>query len=163
MEQITLTAQESASFVEIDPGAYPARVTDIIPEEGQYGPQLKFVFTLAGMQKDDGSPVEMWGWCSQKLTPQSKLWKWSNAMGVPPSLGQNYSTSGYLNREVQVLVNLVDTEGGPRPRIVDILPAKKKGAPAVAESAEVCCVPKCDGEVAKYDDEGNAFCQKHAA
>lgn len=163
----TITAQESAPPV--DPGTYDAIVEDITVEDGQFGPQYKFVFELVGQTKDDGSPIKQWGWASQTLTPLSKLFKWVSAIdGKMPPMGVAFDIDSMIGKSCQVFVNNVDGPTGPKLKIVDVLGPKKRAAaapPAAARPATetICAVKGCGGEVDKYTSSGTALCVGHTA
>ena len=163
-DDITITATEGGEFPDIEAGAYAADITDIQATDGQFGAQVKFVFTLTERKKDDGGPIEMWAWASQKLSPQSKLWRWiATVTGEKPVVDQAYRVTQLQGRPCQILVNIVDTEQGPRPRVVDVLGPKRPrpGATAAPSGLAICVIPNCGEKVHIYDDDGNGFCVKH--
>lgn len=182
---MTITAKE---FEGLKPGMYPGDLEGYEEADGNFGPSIKLIWALfekdgvTPLKKADGEQITKWQWVSQKLTPRSNLWNLLKSLGMTPVLGQEYEVdelmAPHVGRRASLMIKLVDTPTGPTDKIVDIMvedapasapaskapPAAKKAAPAAAEpAAEVCCVPKCGGVLFKYDDEGNPFCQKHAA
>lgn len=161
-----LTATESAPF--LDEGMYPATVNAIGEEEGQFGPQFKFTWVLDGKfhEKGDkaGQPIDIWDWCSQKLTPKSKLWQIAIGLGVQPVLGQGFDTDDLLGRRANLVIKHVDTATGPKAKIVDML---KVGSPVPAQKAEdegLCVVCAKKGKsipYTKFSASGEMLCEAH--
>jgi hypothetical protein len=58
-------------------GVYPARVKSIDEDDGQFGAQFKWIFTITG-GKAKGTTI--FGWSSQVLSPKSKLRAWAEAV-----------------------------------------------------------------------------------
>jgi hypothetical protein len=67
---------------------YDGTIVEIMDTEGQFGPQFKWIIELDDDEPlDDGSARESWAYCSQKLTPRSKLYGWATALGWDPDSG----------------------------------------------------------------------------
>lgn len=174
MTVLTPTEGQSGAWAELEPGVYDATLTAIedvgvSPAFPDSGPRFRIVYTLDGMEDDDGQPVKMFDWCSQKLTTgakQSNLWKLTEALGVPPQKGVPYDVEAQLvGKRCQVVINTKDTQNGPRPGIASILPPKKGAAPAAAApqpvAQDVCKV--CGGPLDKYTKSGTPLCANHTA
>lgn len=154
-EEIVLEATEAKSFISLENGAYPATITAIEPADGQYGPQVKFDFTLDNAKTEDGEPVVLWGWCSQKLNPRTKLFEWyTTVMGKAPVVGQAHKLSEMMGRKCRVVVEKEETDDGPRTRVTGVWgPAKNSG------SADACS--QCQADVSYFDADGTPFCDGH--
>lgn len=174
-DNITITPKEggSGAWSELDPGAYRAVVdgiedvgiSDVFPADG---PRLKFTFALLDENDENGAPITLFKWCSQKLTTgnkQSNLWKWATALGVTPVIGQPFAVSALKDRECQVVIAMkAGQDGQERPAIESILPPQKAAgrraaAPAAAPPDDVCVV--CDAPVEFYTTTGKPVCAKH--
>lgn len=75
---------------------------EIIPEEGKFGPQLKWVIHLDGdtYMDDDGveQKSETWTWCSSKLTTneRNKFRKYVKGLtGQEPQIGELFEEEHY--------------------------------------------------------------------
>src|SRR5262245_13319506 len=111
---ITPSEGGSGAWAELQPAAYRAEVTDIedvgvselYPSDG---PRLKFTFSLLDEPDDEGQPITLFKWCSQKITTGAKpsnLWKWAEALGAAPIVGQPFAVSQLIGRECQVVVEM---------------------------------------------------------
>lgn len=70
-------------------GVYPARVKSVDEDDGQFGPQFKWIFTItAGRSKG----TTIFGWSSQVLSPKSKLRAWAEAI-LP---NENFDAPGFV-------------------------------------------------------------------
>lgn len=66
-------------YTGLEPGIYPARVSEIVETEGQFGPQLQFQFVVLDDQGHD-TPGQIRGWCSASWGAKSKLYSWAKVM-----------------------------------------------------------------------------------
>jgi len=177
---ITPTESASGAWAELQPGVYRAVVDDIedvgisevYPNDG---PRLRFTFALLDERDEDGNPITLYKWCSQKLTTgqkQSNLWRWATALGCPPQMGVPFAVSQLKGRECQVVIALKPRQNGePLPAIENIIPAQRQAAPARARGAaapgvrqkaeETCAVAGCQGVVDKYTKGGKPLCAEH--
>ena len=109
----------------------------------------------------------MWHWCSQKMTPNSKLWKLAQDLGVQPVLGVTFNTDVLIGRRANLVVKHVEGTKGPQAKIVDMLKvggAAPAAAAAVAEEAEWCHACTLKGKrtpMAKYAGTGEPLCEVH--
>ena len=136
---MTLTPSEggSAAWASLTAGIYPAVLTEIT-DEGvstaypEAGPRYKLTFTLSEISDDEGNPIALYRWVSQKLTlgaKPSKLTEFATALGLPPVVGQPYAVDRLIGRHCQLFVNLKETPNGTRPFIADVLPRVVKPSP----------------------------------
>ena len=68
----------------------PGTLTQLLPEEGQFGPSIKWVVILdEDIQNGEGR--ETWAWTSQTFTSRSKAYEWTKAInpGLIPALGRS--------------------------------------------------------------------------
>lgn len=115
---LTLTATEAGGFDLHDADEwYPGNIYNIEETDGQWGPGLKWVIHLDGDTFDDGTQRETWAFCSQKLSPRSKLGKWLKALNdrtVDP--GDIVDLTEYVGNRCQVMFERYDgfdADGNP--------------------------------------------------
>lgn len=97
---------EQQTYELLETGEYPAEITEIALENGQFGEQLKFTFEL-----DNGR--SMWGWASAKFSTKSKLYAWTRAIlnrDIPPSY--MLDTDDLLGKRVKVIITQEEREDG---------------------------------------------------
>lgn len=109
---------EKKEYVVLDTGTYTATVASIEQTDGQYGPQLQWDFRL-----EDGSSQR--AWCSQSLTPKSKLFAWAKALlgEVPDSI----DTDDLLGLPCRLSIVMRTREDGSETNKVDNVLAPKAG------------------------------------
>lgn len=173
MTALTIKAEESKAPLDLEPGFYDARLVSIESADGQYGAQAKWVFELPDVAADDGSPGQLWAWSSWKLTARTKMHGWVLGLGgVKPVPGQQYSLDALFGRACRLLVDLRETDDGPRPHVQDVLPpvrkAKPAAPPAAVPEAESPPLPEpeacfCGGGLHAYSPSGQPLCERHAA
>ena len=166
-EDETLTAHESTAGLSVEAGLYPATVTAVEPETGQYGDQWKFVFAL-----DEHPAEEAWAWATAKLGTKTKLFRWAGILlGRPLALGEQLGRAALVGKRCQVLiVDSVDATGETRRKVDDIM--KAKTVAKVLEPAPVSAPPTpapepdetcyCGAPVASYSPGGEPLCAAHA-
>lgn len=113
----------------IEPGYYPAQVKSIEEATGEYGPQLKFVFSILGPDnrpraKDSGDPLEQWAWCSMKWGPRTKLLEWAKVLlkAKCPPPGEPIDTDLLIGKRCDIEIVERETPNGMRTRIDRIMP-----------------------------------------
>lgn len=147
----TVTATESGGFDLHEPDEwFDAQITDIqdLPD-GQWGPGLKFILELDDDEPhDDGAPWETWAFCSQKLSPRSKLYGWLKAIDedLIPEPGGTIDLDDLVGSRVQVMFerfNGHDPDGNPqeKEKVVKIRAGKKKA------KAKKAAKPKADEDL----------------
>lgn len=180
-ENITITPSEGTgggAWADLEAGAYAAMLTayETAPASTMYpdsGPRLKLSFALPDELDEDEKPVTLFHYVTQKLVTgakQSNLWVIAEALGKTPQPGVPFQINDLVGLSCQVVVNVKDTQNGPRPFISNVLPAKKAGkapapgAPGRAEAAaDVCKVEGCGGVVDRYTPRGTPLCAAHTA
>jgi hypothetical protein len=124
----------------LEPGDYPAIITDIEETTGEFGPQFQFQFVILdadGEQTDD----EIRGWASQKWGEKTKLYKWSQAiLGKRcPKPGEPMDTAKLLNKRCDLRVQEKMSSqpgGGMRSSIADIFPYQTVSKAAEADDGD---------------------------
>lgn len=103
--------------------------------DGHYGPGLKWIIELDDDEPaDNGDPRETWAFCSQKLSPRSKLYAWAKAIDPSslPEAGGVLDLEDFIGRRVQVMFEryMGDVDGEPveKEKVVKIRAAKKEAA-----------------------------------
>ena len=97
--------QWTESGAGLEPGVYRAKVTEIMEETGQFGPQLRFQFKTLDSDGAE-SDGEIRGWCSAKWGPKAKLFDWARAIlrAKCPGQGQPFDSDSLLNRKCDIEV-----------------------------------------------------------
>jgi hypothetical protein len=84
------------------------QITAIEETDGQWGAGLKFIIVLDGEETaDDGYPRETWAFCSQKLSPRSKLYAWAKGLGWDPE-DETLDLNDFIDSRVQVMFERYD-------------------------------------------------------
>ncbi len=153
---LEIEATEARNLIDIEAGIYAATVTGVEPAEGTFGEQIKFSFSVDGQTTEDGDPLELWGWASQKLNPKSKLWKWAKVLtGQEPVKGTVFDVEDLVGKRCSLLVIREETDEGVRCKVKDVLAPKKAAAP----TSDTCS--ECLDPVSYFTPEGGAFCDDH--
>jgi len=87
----------------VKPGGHVARITDVIYGDSQYGKTVKFLFAVA----DEADEPIISGLCSaNKLTPQTKLYRWLSALNGGNGLekGAVIEPDTFIDTMVEILV-----------------------------------------------------------
>lgn len=110
------------------------QVVAIEETDGQWGPGLKWIIELDDDEPhDDGSPWETWAFCSQKLSPRSKLYGWLKGLGYSVEPGDTVDLEDVVGKRCQVMFEHVDgydNDGNPveREKVTKIRKGPKKDA-----------------------------------
>lgn len=102
---LTLEVQESGGFELHDEAEWLDGTITGVEEtnDGQWGPGIKFLIVLDGEETiDDGYPRETWAFCSQKLSPRSKLYGWAKGLGWDPDDG-TLDLEEYVDTRCQIM------------------------------------------------------------
>lgn len=165
----------SGAWAELKAGMYAATLASIedagistmYPADG---PRYKLGFEMTGLKDDNGDPIVLHKWVSQKITDgkmQSNLLKYAQALGLPPVKGQPYRVKELIGRPCQVFVNVKDSEQGPRPFVAEVVPANNMPGPAAAAApaplADICRVEGCEAERTKFTAKATPLCDAHTA
>ena len=105
-------------------------------EAGMYGPGLKWVIAL-----DEDDDRDTWAFCSQKLSPKSKLYGWLKALGADLDAGSTVDLEDYVQARVDVFFERYEAadptgETVDKEKVVKIRASKTK-APAKARTKTV--------------------------
>ena len=175
MTVITGSAGGSAAWAELEADTYNATI-DGYEDAGpsKFDPdkeQLKFRYALE--ERDEaGDAITLHQWVNKVLSPKSNLAAIVAAAGLTWEPGKPFDLDSLVGRPVRLMVNVKETDNGPRPAIAEVIPPKAKAAAAprakapsaaspVAQAGEECSLPKCHEELAVFDADGNGFCEKH--
>ena len=128
-------------YVPLPADVYEAEVLTIEQTEGEYGDQLKFTF---GLLDEEVNKRTLFGWCSAKYSPKSKLTAWTRAILGGEREG-GFDSDLLLGQRCRLTVGLRHgSDGLEHNTITDILPSKA-GAPSSA--------PRCTQPDDPYPDE----------
>lgn len=132
----------------LEPGEYSAVVDAIEDVTGQFGPQLKWTFRLAG-----GQPVV--GWSSQTFSPKSKLYKWTCAALGRGDLPRDYAfdSDHVLGRLLRLILIVEAGKDGDFNRISEVLPPKRQSGLVTGgepEQARMAVPPTTQHQPAPY-------------
>lgn len=137
-------------------GVYVAELVKLEEDDGQYGAQIKFYFEMKTVISSNDPEAsewlgeEKWGWCSDRLTPNTKLFHWyKQLMGVEPDIDDDLDLTEMLGK--QAVVTIRENKNGNM-AITDLAaysPQKKKRkAKAEPEPDD-----EFEGEIVDDDDE----------
>jgi hypothetical protein len=139
-------------------GVYPARVKSIDEDDGQFGPQFKWIFKItAGRAK--GS--ELFGWSSQVLSPKSKLRNWAEAL-LPDedfdAKGFVLDTDDLVDCDCQIVLSVTTgNDGVERNKIESLLPVEEEEAEAADEEPAPKPARQPVAQTAKFQAEEVPF------
>lgn len=120
---------EQSTYEALEPGVYPGRITDILEEDGIYGPQLKIYFFLDPTENyEDGKQI--YSWCSRKFSPKSKLYLWTQAILGRIPTDYVFDSDDILNKPILVVVgNRPNADGSQVYDYVEsVKPLKKRNS-----------------------------------
>jgi len=120
---------EQSTYEAVEPGVYPGKITDIVEEEGLYGPQLKIFFFLDPFEGYEGGK-QIYSWCSRKFSPKSKLYLWTQAILGRITPDYVFDSEDILNKPVMVVIgNRYSADGSQLFDYVESLkPLKKRNS-----------------------------------
>lgn len=131
--------KESTSFFHEHDEWLPGQIVAIeeTPDNG-FGEGFKWVIQLDDQDEGD---FDTWAFCSQTLSPTSKLYGWLLGLGANPDFGDDVETNDYVGRRVQVMFGPnVKKDGTATEKVVKIRAEKtqtplqkKQGAAANAK------------------------------
>lgn len=146
---VNIIMKESSGFdLHEEQEWYEGTVVDIedLPD-GNYGPGLKWIINLDGeVDPISGTPRDTWAFCSQNLSPRSKLYKWAKGVlgeAAMPQPGQAFELAGLIGRRVKVMFEHVDGFDGDGNKTVKekVVSMKAGGAAAVTAAAPAAPAP----------------------
>ena len=123
--------QEASGFDLHEPDEWlPGTIRAIEETEGQYGPGLKWIIGL------DGEEWDTWAFCSQKLSPKSKVYGWLKGLDPQnmPEPSEVVDFNKFVGKRVEVMFEQFDDDGSTREK-VSKLRAEKKSAIQGAQKA----------------------------
>lgn len=140
---LQITVKESGGFDLHEEGEwYTGTIVDIedLPD-GQYGPGLKFIINLDGETFDNGTARDTWAFCSQNLSPRSKLYKWVKGIvgeANMPQAGETLDLGQLIGRRVKVMFEHVpgmSPDGDPitKERVVNLKASGDTPPPAAEQ------------------------------
>jgi hypothetical protein len=101
---------EQTRYEVLPVGEYPAEITEIEQDDGQFGPQCKFEFTLINA-KNAGHTLL--GWTSAKFSPKSKLFKWTKAaLNTQISPQYNFDSDDLIGKRVNLTLVIRENDDG---------------------------------------------------
>jgi hypothetical protein len=155
----TITPTEPQGL-DLPAGVYPGTVQSVTPAEGEFGPQAKFVVTLDNQDADNS---EAWAWCSQKISPKSKLARWIKALNAPAYVkGQPYDVEQLAGRRCGVLIERETLpDGSGRCRVKELLPPANGANPQADDVSHCveCFAPL--GADGYFTATGEPYCGEH--
>lgn len=122
---LKLTMTEAAGFDLHESDEWIAgTITAIEETEGQYGPGLKWIIGL------DGEEWDVWAFCSQKLSPKSKVYGWLKGLDPQnvPEAGDTYDFGKLVDKRVEIMFEQFDDDGQTREKVSKIRAEKKQAA-----------------------------------
>jgi hypothetical protein len=113
---------EQTHWEPIPTGNYPAKIVDLEEIDEQYGPQIKFTFELT--PDDEGESRTIYGWCTRKFSPKSKLYGWMKAAlgGGPIDRNYKFNSDDLIGRRVILSITEDQREDGLVNRISGVMP-----------------------------------------
>lgn len=113
----------------LEPGYYPAQVKTMEDASGDFGPQIKFTFSILDPDnrprtKESGDLLEQWGWCSQKWGPKTKLLEWAKVLlkAKCPGINEPIDTDLLLGKRCDLEIVEKDGPNGTVSRVGKLLP-----------------------------------------
>lgn len=133
---------------------YEGTITDIEETDGQYGPGYKFIINLDGETFDDGNARDTWAFCSQTLSPRSKLYKWAKGIlgeAAMPAAGEPFDLGQLIGARIKAMFEhhpgtTPEGEAITKEKVVALKTAgsqtiAEKGAELAAQRAETAADP----------------------
>lgn len=133
-----ITASESGGFDLHDADEwYDGHLAAIEETDGEWGPGLKWVINLEGETDPiNDEPRETWAYCSQKLSPRSKLYAWLKGLdqNAIPAAGDTVDLDQFIGKPVQIMFERyqgMDRDGNPqeKEKVVKLRAGKGKAKP----------------------------------
>lgn len=126
-----MTVIPQTVYTPLEPGEYAGFVVEVKAVDGQYGPQLRWQFTL----EHDGGSIS--AWTSQTFSQRSKLYAWVRACfdgkEIPPSWALD--TNKLAGRQVRLIIVTEQGKDGEFSKVRELLPPRKFPTSAAARVA----------------------------
>ena len=111
----------------IDEGAYDAEIVEYEEKDLEYGPTLVITFEIKNDEDFEGE--EITGMCSfDRLTPNTKLWKWAKAANCEPVIEEEFDLDDLIGETVSISVEHQKKDGNTYHRVESVTPLRKKRA-----------------------------------
>lgn len=143
---LELTATETTFELKEPDEWYTGQLVTIeeTPDNG-YGEGLKWVIEVDGDTFEDGTPRQTWAFCSQKLSPRSKLYGWLKGFDMAPEAGQTVDLAKLEGKAVDVMFEHGEKQDGtPTDKVVKIRASKTKTTSQAVPSAKTVAQPQQD-------------------
>lgn len=115
--------------VVIPTGEYLAQVVEIVPEEGNFGPQFRWKFDV--LKPEAYLEKSLVGWTSTSPSLKSKFVRWATAcLGRQIGAGETIDTDNLVGCRIVLVVTVKEGDDGAAYNKVDGLRAVKRAQPA---------------------------------
>ena len=109
----------------IDEGAYDAEIVEYEERDLEYGPTLVITFEIKNDEDFEGE--EITGMCSfDRLTPNTKLWKWAKAANCEPVVEEEFDLDDLIGEVVSISVEHQKKDSNTYHRVESVSPLRKK-------------------------------------
>lgn len=105
---LTRRVEESTG---VPAGVYVARVAKLEEDDGQFGAQIKFFFEIQDVVTSNDDTAEdwvgeqKWGWSSDKLTPNTKLYRWFWTLtGYEPDIDEDLDLGDMIGKQAVITI-----------------------------------------------------------
>lgn len=141
---LTVTMQESGGFELHEEAEWYEGILLNIEEADDrgFGPGLKWIINLDGETDSfSGEPRETWAFCSQKLSPRSKLFRWAKGVlgeHAMPEPGGALDLAGLIGARIKIMFEHVPgTDDAGNPQTKERVVAMKTAGTTAATAAQV--------------------------
>ncbi len=152
-----LIARMEGGNAPLEAGTYEAICTDLKPDEfpeSQYDPYVyRWTLETTEVLDSDGRGIELTAISSRKLTPNSKLTRWVNALlGHIPEIGGEIDLEEVVGKHCLMVVVMKPSASGTEfARVDDLIPEPKRTRPGLTTRTQ----PEASTKLAQTGD-GNA-------
>ena len=137
------TPKEAGSGSKIPPGNYTMTCTEVTedalenPSFGT-GEIIRFELETEDIFDEQGNPASIDAIANDKMSPKSKLWRWCEAFGAAPKVGEPFNLEQLIGcQAVAKIIDKLDEKGVPTgfTRVDDLtpLPGQKASSGPVSE------------------------------
>lgn len=146
---------EPRTFTPIPTGSYAARVMEVEPTEGRFGPQWRWTFHLGNVENVDGDVEEktLTYYTPNYISSKNKLGKMLAALRIP--IDEPFNSDDLIGRTVTLsVVEAVREDGSVGNNIDAVLPPRKK---KVVEDDDEPAQPKRATKATTADEDEPPF------
>lgn len=125
-----VTAEESKQLIE--DGTYEVELLAIKEAELENasfgdGEVFRWSFQVVGVVDQDGDDIVLDPISNRKLTPLSKFWAWSVALGGKPEIGKSFNTDDLIHKHAMAKVEAKLKPDGTKgfPKVTDLMAMPK--------------------------------------